>query len=67
MALFCCKRCQVKAGELFDLDALVEAYNQAMALLNANRAVLSSDLVAYASSLLGEVSRVINNLSVLAS
>jgi hypothetical protein len=54
---------QARAGEAVDLGTLIEAYNQAKAVLEANRSLLAPDQIAYATAILGEIGSLISSLS----
>lgn len=54
---------KARAGEQVDLGMLLEAYNQASAVLAANRDLLSPELIAYANAILAEIGALISSLT----
>ena len=54
---------KARAGEQVDLGLLLEAYNQARAVLEANRDLLSPEQIAYTNAILAEISLLISSLT----
>jgi hypothetical protein len=54
---------KARTGEQVDLGMLLEAYNQARAVLAASRELLSPELIAYANAILAEISTLISSLT----
>ena len=54
---------KARAGETVDLSALLVAYNEAKAVLEANRALLAPEVISYLEAVLAEIAALISRLS----